>query len=71
MLKKTHEKPSIGIILCKGKDNEVVEYALAKTDAPAAIAEYTSKLPNNELLQAKLHEFFNLTVHEIAGCYDP
>jgi predicted nuclease of restriction endonuclease-like (RecB) superfamily len=30
-VKKPHENPSIGIILCKGKDDEVVEYSLSRT----------------------------------------
>jgi len=64
-VKKPHEKPSIGIILCKGKDAEVVEYALARTTSPAAIAEYATKLPDKKLLQSKLHEFFDSSVREI------
>jgi hypothetical protein len=70
-VKKPHEKPSIGIILCKGKDNEIVEYALARTSSPAAIAEYTTKLPDKRLLQEKLHEFFDLSVRELEAAYSP
>lgn len=69
-VKKIHEKPSIGIILCKGRDSEVVEYALARTTSPAVIAEYTTKLPDKKLLQAKLHEFFDSTVHEMQAEYN-
>lgn len=29
-VKKPHENPSIGILLCAGKDSEVVEYALSR-----------------------------------------
>ena len=32
-VKKPHERPSIGVLLCAGKDNEVVEYALARTSS--------------------------------------
>lgn len=57
-VKKEHENPSIGILLCKGKDNEVVEYALSRNLSPTMISEYTIKLPNKKLLQDKLHEFY-------------
>ena len=30
-VKKPHENPSIGVLLCKSKDDEVVEYALSRT----------------------------------------
>ena len=49
-VKKEHENPSIGILLCKGKDNEVVEYALSRNLSPTMISEYTIKLPNKKLL---------------------
>jgi predicted nuclease of restriction endonuclease-like (RecB) superfamily len=68
-VKKLHENPSIGIILCKGKDDEVVEYALNRTLSPAAIADYTTKLPDKRLLQNKLHEFFDSSVQEIRAEY--
>jgi len=38
----------------------VVEYALSRTLSPALVAEYTMRLPDKELLQAKLHEFYEL-----------
>jgi predicted nuclease of restriction endonuclease-like (RecB) superfamily len=55
-VKKEHENPSVGIILCGGKDHEVVEYALSRNISPALIAEYKLKLINKDLLQQKLHE---------------
>lgn len=54
--KKTHENPSIGVLLCRDKDDEVVEYALSRNLSPALIAEYQLQLPDKKLLQAKLHE---------------
>jgi hypothetical protein len=69
-VKKSHENPSIGIILCKGKDDEVVEYALSRTLSPAAIADYTTKLPDKRLLQDKLHEFFDSSVREMRPLYE-
>jgi predicted nuclease of restriction endonuclease-like (RecB) superfamily len=56
-VKKTFENPSIGVLLCKGKDETVVEYALARNVSPALIADYETKLPDKKLLQAKIEEF--------------
>jgi len=57
-VKKPHERPSIGVLLCATKDDEVVEYALASTTSPTLVAEYLTFLPPKELLRAKLHELF-------------
>lgn len=57
-VKKPHEQPAIGVLLCASKDNEVVEYALSRSLSPALIAEYQTQLPDKALLQAKLHEFY-------------
>lgn len=59
-VKKPHENPSIGILLCKGKDSEVVEYALSRNLSPALVSEYQMALPDKKLLQAKLHELVEL-----------
>ena len=59
-VKKTHENPSIGILLCKGKDEEVVEYALSRNISPTLISQYTLALPNKVVLQNKLHEIYEL-----------
>ncbi len=61
-VRKPHEKPSIGILLCKGKDDEVVEYAMSRSLTPAKIADYTLKLPDKKQLQQKLHELYENTV---------
>mgnify|MGYP001594173166 CR=1 FL=1 len=57
-VKKSHEQPAIGVLLCASKDDEVVEYALSRSLSPALIAEYQTQLPDKALLQAKLHEFY-------------
>ena len=57
-VKKPHEQPAIGVLLCASKDEEVVEYALSRTLSPALIAEYHRQLPDKKLLQAKLQEFY-------------
>lgn len=38
----------------------MVEYALNRSLSPALIAEYQTQLPDKQLLQAKLHEFYAL-----------
>jgi predicted nuclease of restriction endonuclease-like (RecB) superfamily len=62
--RKAHENPAIGLLLCAGKDDEVVEYALSRSLSPAMISEYQAQLPDKKLLQAKLHEFYALNVGE-------
>ena len=57
-VRKPHEQPSIGVLLCASKEDEVVEYALSRTLSPALIAEYQTQLPDKKFLQAKLHEFY-------------
>ncbi len=59
-IKKADENPSVGIILCKSKDDEVVEYALSRNLSPALVAEYKTKLIPKKVLQKKLHELFLL-----------
>lgn len=65
-VKKPHENPAIGVLLCASKDDEVVEYALSRSLSPALIAEYQTQLPDKKLLQAKLHEFYRMNVAD--GC---
>ena len=55
-VKKPHENPSIGVLLCRDKDEEVVEYALSRNLSPTMIAQYELQLPDKKLIQAKLHE---------------
>ena len=66
-VRKEHEQPSIGVLLCASKNDQVVEYALSRTLSPALIAEYQTKLPDKKLLQAKLHEFYLLNAPEGEG----
>ena len=43
-IKKPHEGPSIGVLLCASKDNEVVEYALSRSLSPALIVSIPAKM---------------------------
>jgi predicted nuclease of restriction endonuclease-like (RecB) superfamily len=55
-VKRPHENKSIGVLLCKGKDNEVVEYAMARNISPALIADYETKLIPKNVLAKKLNQ---------------
>jgi hypothetical protein len=57
-VRKPHERPSIGVLLCATKNDEVVEYALSRSLSPTLIAEYETMLPSKALLRAKLHELY-------------
>ncbi|WP_047286141.1 PDDEXK nuclease domain-containing protein [Pseudomonas protegens] len=59
-VRKPHENPALGVLLCASKEDEVVEYALNRSLSPALIAEYRTQLPDKKLLQAKLQEFYAL-----------
>ncbi len=58
-VKKANENPSIGVLLCKDNDYEVVEYALCRSLSPTMVSEYKTQLPDKKLLQQKLHELFD------------
>ena len=62
--KKECENPSVGIILCASKDDEVVEYAMSRTMSPLMVAEYKLQLPNKSVLQRKLSELINIPMEE-------
>ena len=62
--RKPHEAPSIGVLLCKARDADVVEFSLSRTLSPALVAEFQTKLPDKHLLQAKLEEFYELVARE-------
>lgn len=56
-VKKKHENPSVGILLCKQKDDEVVEFAMSRNMSPALVSKYKTKLLNKQLLKKRLHDF--------------
>lgn len=60
-VKKAKENPSIGVLLCKDKDDEVVEYALSRSLSPTLVAEYKLCLPDKKILQQKMREIFEST----------
>ena len=43
-VKKEQENPSVGVILCSSKDEDVVEYSISKNMSQTMISEYKLKL---------------------------
>lgn len=60
-VKKEHENPSVGLILCATKNDEVVEYAMSRSMSPMLVSEYKLQLPNKEVLREKLQELINIS----------
>ena len=56
-VRKPHEKPSIGVLLCTGNDKEVVEISMSRNFSPALVAEYETRLIDKDLLRRMLHEW--------------
>jgi hypothetical protein len=64
VLKTEQDTPSIGILICKSKNDTVVEYALKDIHKPIGVSEYTitkhlpdelkSSLPSIEEIEAEL-----------------
>ncbi|NLK45524.1 MAG: DUF1016 domain-containing protein [Treponema sp.] len=59
-VKKENENPSVGVVLCASKDDEVVEFALSRSLSPTMVSEYNLKLIDKKLLQRKLKEYIAL-----------
>jgi hypothetical protein len=66
LVRHPEDRPSIGLILCKTKNNVVAEYALRNTQSPMGVSEYkiaqplpteiSADLPSIEQLQEKLRD---------------
>ena len=63
-VKKETENPSVGVILCASKDDEVVEFALSRSLSPTMVSEYTLNLIDKNLLQRKLKEYTEIATEE-------
>lgn len=59
-VKRENENPSVGVILCADKDDEVVEYALSRSLSATMVSEYNLKLIDKKLLQKKMKEYMKL-----------
>ncbi|MBU0488950.1 MAG: DUF1016 family protein, partial [Bacteroidetes bacterium] len=64
-IRKKHEKPSVGVILCKSHDSKVVQYALNRSASPTMVARYETELIDKRILERKLDEFFQLEQENI------
>ena len=58
-VKNENENPSIGILICKDKDNEVVKYAMSRSLSPTMVTQYETQLPDKKLLQQKLKQIID------------
>ena len=58
-VKKENENPSIGVLLCRDKDSEVVQYAMSRSLSPTMVADYRTKLPDKSILQKKFRELIS------------
>lgn len=66
-VKKETENPSVGLLLCASKNNEVVEYSMSRTMSPMMVAKYQLQLPDKAVLQKKLQELVNIPSIEENG----
>ena len=69
-VKLSHENPSIGVLLCREKNDEVVEYALSRSVSPSIVAEYQTKILPKKLLKQKLNDFYDLIEQQQAEMKD-
>lgn len=67
-VRRPGENQSIGILLCNGKDPQVVNYAMARNGTPAFVAEYHTRMPARSGWIAKLKRMLEIEygINEIA-----
>lgn len=58
--KKENENPSVGLLLCAAKNDEVVEYAMSRTMSPMLVSQYQLQLPDKTVLEKKLQQLVNI-----------
>ena len=58
-VKKENENPSVGLLLCASKNDEVVKYAMSRTMSPMLVSKYQLLLPDKEVLERKLQQLVN------------
>ena len=63
-MKDENDNPSIGIILCKNKNNRIVDYTLKYINKPVGVSEYKvlDKLPINYMKNLPTQEDINLHI---------
>lgn len=66
-IRKPDENPSVGLLLCASKNDEVVEYAMSRTLSPMMVAQYQLQLPDKDILRKKLKELSSLPAIQSIG----
>lgn len=59
-MKKENENPSVGLLLCAAKNDEVVEYAMSRTMSPMLVSQYQLQLPDKAVLEKKLQQLVSI-----------
>lgn len=59
-IKKPHENPSIGIVLCKSANREFVEYVIQDYNKPMGVATYSTSSDMPEKLREALPDIEEL-----------
>lgn len=62
--RRSNENPSIGILMCKDANSEVVRYALNRSMSPTMVAMYEEHLKVGSVLQRSLEEFTDFLSRE-------
>lgn len=62
--RRSNENPSIGILMCRDANSEVVRYALNRSMSPTMIAMYEEHLKVGSVLQRSLEEFTDFLSRE-------
>ena len=59
-VKKENENPSVGLLLCASRNDEVVEYAMSRSISPMLVSQYQLQLPDKTILEKKLQQLVNI-----------
>ena len=54
-IKLNNENPSVGLILCKDHNKEVVEIAMSRAASPMQVSLYKTEIIDQKLLKKRLH----------------
>lgn len=63
LVKDENDNPTIGLLLCKSKDNFTAEYALRNISSPIGVSEYKLLEDIPEYLQAQLPKTEDIEIH--------
>ena len=55
--RRSNENPSIGILMCRDANPEVVRYALNRSMSPTMVSKYEEQIKLGSVLQRSLEEF--------------